>query len=94
MVRHGQFHRTTSHSGMSSNIVHRYFKKELEGSIILVRVNPVHLKGTELVVSPTGKVDHRELTFDEGIYDDLVADEFKEASPMEFHLYFSGLAGV
>ncbi len=79
---------------MSSNIVHRYFKKELEGSIILVRVNPVHLKGTELIIGSTGQVQQRELLFDEAIYDDLAADEFKEGSPMEFHLYFSGLAGV
>ncbi len=79
---------------MGSNIVHRYFRKEHEGLIILVRVDPIHLKGTELVISPTGHVDRRELILDEAIYDDLGADEFKEASPMEFHLYFSGLAGV
>lgn len=79
---------------MTSNIVHRYFKKELEGSLILVRVNPVHLKGTELIVHPGGIVDQRDLEFDETIYDDLTADDFKEASAMEFQLYFSGLAGV
>jgi len=79
---------------MGSNIVHRYFKKELEGSLILVRVNPVHLKGTELIISPNGHINQRELEFDEAIYDDLAADQFKEASAMEFQLYFSGLAGV
>ncbi|MBL7851499.1 MAG: hypothetical protein JNN04_11400 [Cyclobacteriaceae bacterium] len=79
---------------MSSNIVHRYFKKEWEGSIILVRVNPVHLKGTELVVHPDGTVDQRDLVFDEAIFDDLAADDFKESSALEFQLYFSGLAGV
>ena len=80
--------------GMSSNIVHRYFKKELDGSTILVMVNPIYLKGNELIISPKGKVDHRELAFDEQIFDDLAADDFKETSPLEFHLYFSGLAGV
>ncbi len=79
---------------MSSNIVHRYFKKEIDGSRVLVRVNPVHLKGTELIVSPSGQVARRDLTFDEAIFDDLKADEFEEASAMEFQLYFSGLAGV
>ncbi len=79
---------------MSSNIVHRYFKKEWEGSIILVRVNPIHLKGTELIVHANGVIDRRDLAFDEGIFDDLAADEFKESSPIEFQLYFSGLAGV
>lgn len=78
----------------SSNIVHRYFKKEWEGGCILVRVNPVHLKGTELIVQADGKVHRRDLDFDEAIFDDLAADDFKEASAMEFQLYFSGLAGV
>ncbi len=78
---------------MSSNIVHRYFKKELDGGTILVRVNPVYLKGTELQVHSNGKVDRRDLQFDEAIYTDLAADDFKEASALEFQLYASGLAG-
>ena len=78
---------------MSSNIVHRYFKKEWEGGHILVRVNPVHLKGTELIVRPDGKVEQRNLQFDEAIFEDLAADNFTEASALEFQLYFSGLAG-
>lgn len=80
-------------ANMSSNIVHRYFKKEVEGMLILVQVNPVFLKGTELVIHPTGKVDSRELQFDEAIYDDLGVDGFLETSAMEFQLYASGLAG-
>lgn len=79
---------------MSSNIVHRYFKKEWEGGWILVRVNPVHLRGTELIVRADGKVERRDLVFDEQIFDDLEADQFVEASALEFQLYFSGLAGV
>lgn len=79
---------------MSSNIVHRYFKKEVEGSLILVRVNPVHLKGTELIVGPDQKVERRDLDFDQAIFDDLALDGFEEASALEFQLYASGLAGV
>ena len=78
----------------SSNIVHRYFKKEWEGALILVRVNPLQWKGTELIVHPDGKVDRRDLEFDEAIFDDLAADAFTEASPLEFQLYLTGLAGV
>lgn len=78
---------------MSSNIVHRYFKREQAGQLILVRVDPVHLKGTELVVHPKGKVDSRDMEFDEAIYEDLQVDGFQEASPLEFHLYSTGLAG-
>ena len=79
---------------MSSNIVHRYFKKEWEGGWILVRVNPVHLKGTDLTVRSDGNVDRRDIEFDEGIFNDLAADDFVESSAMEFQLYFSGLAGI
>jgi hypothetical protein len=78
---------------MTSNIVHRYFKKEIDGMIILVRLNPIHLKGTELVIQ-AGKVDSRDLDFDESIYEDLNVDGFAETSALEFQLYASGLAGV
>lgn len=76
---------------MSSNIVHQYFKKELEGTKIIVKVNPIHLKGTEITVSPKGQVASRDLEFDEAILDDLREDGFIEASPLEFNLYASGL---
>jgi hypothetical protein len=76
---------------MSSNIVHQYFKKEVEGTKIMVKVNTIQLKGTELTISPKGKVSTRDLEFDEAILDDLKEDGFAEASPMEFNLYQAGL---
>ncbi|MDZ4714398.1 MAG: hypothetical protein SH819_02925 [Cytophagales bacterium] len=78
---------------MTSNIVHQYFKKAHEELIILVQVNPIHLKGTELTVAPRGSVSRRELEFDAAIFEDLRMDGFTETSPLEFHLYLSGLAG-
>lgn len=77
---------------MSSNIVHQYFKKELEGMKILVKVNPIQLKGTELMVPKKGEVQTRDLEFDEAIFDDLKEDGFVEVNPLEFNLYLSGLA--
>ena len=76
---------------MSSNIVHQYFKKDIEGSKIIVKINPIHLKGTELTILPDGKVESRDLEFDEAILDDLKEDGFEEASPLEFNLYQAGL---
>jgi hypothetical protein len=75
-----------------SNIVHQYFKKEFEDVTILVRVNPIQWKGTEITLSRGGEPEVRELEFDEEIFEDLQADGFKESSPLEFNLYFSGLA--
>ena len=77
---------------MSSNIVHQYFKKELNGTMVLVKVNPIQLKGIELTVKAGGIVESRSLEFDEAILDDLSKDGFVEASPLEFNLYLSGLA--
>jgi hypothetical protein len=76
---------------MSKNIVHQYFKKELEGAKILVKVNPIHLNGTELTVLKKGKVEARDLEFDAEIFQDLKADGFEEVNGMEFNLYLSGL---
>lgn len=77
---------------MSSNIVHQYFKKEEPGLKILVKVNPIHLKGTEIIIEADDKPSIRHLDFDAEIFDDLAADGFQESSPLEFNLYFKGLA--
>ncbi len=76
---------------MSKNIVHQYFKKELEDAKILIKLNPIQLKGTELTVLRKGEVEARDLEFDEGIFKDLEADGFQEVNAMEFNLYLSGL---
>ena len=76
----------------TSNIVHQYFKKEWEGSKILVKVNPIHWKGTEIVIDADGNAEARDLDFDAEILDDLKVDGFEPSSPLEFNLYYSGLA--
>lgn len=76
----------------SSNIVHQYFKKEFEGATILVKVNPILFTGSEITVHKSGEIEMRELEFDQAIFEDLAEDGFAEASPLEFNLYFSGLA--
>ena len=76
---------------MSKNIVHQYFKKEMEGAKILLKVNPIHLMGTELTILKKGEVEARDLEFDTEIFDDLKADGFEEVNAMEFNLYLSGL---
>ncbi|MEZ4972062.1 MAG: hypothetical protein R2820_02065 [Cyclobacteriaceae bacterium] len=76
---------------LKSNIVHRYFKKEIADGKILLKVDPVHLTGNELLVSNDGETRKRALAFDEQIWDDLEVDAFEEVSAMEFNLYSSGL---
>jgi Asp-tRNA(Asn)/Glu-tRNA(Gln) amidotransferase A subunit family amidase len=74
----------------NNNIVHQYFRKELEGEKILVKLNPIHLQGIELTISAKG-TEMRELEFDAEIVDDLKADGFAEVNAMEFNLYLAGL---
>ena len=75
-----------------SNIVHQYFRKKFDGSTILLKVNPILFKGTELTLLSTGEIEMRELELDEEIFEDLKIDGFEEASALEFNLYFSGIA--
>ena len=77
----------------NSNIVHQYFRKDFEDVKILVKVNPIMFTGIELTIGKDGKVQMREMEFDSEIFDDLDADGFQESSPLEFNLYFTGLAG-
>jgi hypothetical protein len=76
----------------SSNIVHQYFKKEFEEATILVKVNPILFTGVEITIPKSGDAEMRELEFDSEIFDDLAEDGFQQASPLEFNLYYSGLA--
>jgi hypothetical protein len=78
--------------GKGSNIVHNYFKKEFEGSLILVKVNPYTFLGSEITKHKNGELEFREMEFDADIFEDLKVDGFVEASPLEFNLYISGLA--
>lgn len=76
----------------NQNIVHQYFKKQHEGLLILVKVNPIHYSGTEITLEAGQPPSIREMQFDEAILDDLKADAFEVCSPLEFNLYHSGLA--
>ncbi|WOK07520.1 hypothetical protein RT717_02655 [Imperialibacter roseus] len=73
------------------DIIHQYYKKELEGFKILVQVNPESFRGTELIVHANGQIEKTKRVFDKDIFEDLAADEFKEGSPLEFNLYLKGL---
>ena len=77
--------------GKGSNIVHQYFRKEFDGFTILVKLNPIQLKATEITLMKGEQPEFRDIDVDESILEDLKADGFAEASPLEFNLYLSGL---
>ena len=73
---------------MAKAISH-YFKRIFDDYQVLVMVNPTDFTGIELIVHPNGKIEKTEMEFDEEIFDDLEADEFKSCSPLEFQLYLA-----
>lgn len=77
--------------GKGSNIVHQYFRRDFAGFKVLVKVNPLEFKGTEITRHDNGEIEMRDIEFDENIFDDLKADGFEESNPLEFNLYLSGL---
>ncbi len=74
----------------NSNIVHQYFRKEENGTKIIVRVNPIHWTGAELTITDAG-AEMREVELDSEVIDDLKIDGFKEVNAIEFNLYLAGL---
>lgn len=72
-------------------VIHQYFKKEIEGAKIIVQINPESWRGVELIIHPNGEVEKTKRTFDPDIFEDLAADEFRPSSPLEFNLYLKGL---
>jgi len=78
---------------MKKNIVHSYYKKEIDKHKILVQVNPETFQGVELIIHPDGKVEKTKIKYDEEIYEDLKVDDFKESSALEFNLYLKGVKG-
>ena len=74
------------------NSIHEYFRKEVDGYLILVQVDPNSLRGLELIISPDKKVRKSKRTFDPEIYDDLSHDNFTASSPLEFNLYLKGIS--
>ena len=76
---------------MKKEIIHQYFKKEMEEMKILVQINPENFRGLEIIAYPDGRMEQTKRQFEPDIYVDLEADEFEICSPLEFNLYLKGL---
>jgi hypothetical protein len=74
-----------------NNIIHQYFKKSIEGHLILLQVDAENLKGVELIVAPDGKIEKTKRVLDEHIFEDLEEDGFEKSHALEFNLYLKGL---
>ena len=72
-------------------MIHEYYKKETPEFKILIQLNPESLRGLELIVFPDRTIQKTKRVFDEEIYDDLAADDFRTCSPLEFNLNLKGI---
>jgi hypothetical protein len=75
-----------------SNIVHRYLRKKSDNSTILLRINPINNSGLKLTLLPGKDPQLDSVEFEETLWEDLTTDGFQEGNPLEFNLYYSGLA--
>jgi hypothetical protein len=66
--------------------ISQYFKRIFDDYQVLVQVNPDDFTGIELIVHPDGKLEKTLMEFDEEIFEDLEADEFKPCGALEFQL--------
>jgi hypothetical protein len=78
---------------LGSNIVHQYFKKDLEGMKILMKVDIIHLTAVELIVHGSGEITWNEIEIAEDGVERLAASGFQPSGALEFNLYDAGLAG-
>jgi hypothetical protein len=74
-----------------SNIVHRYLRKKSDTVTVLIKINPISLRGLKLTLMPGKAAELHQVDFEETIWDDLNVDGFEEANALEFNLYYSGL---
>ena len=75
----------------SSNIVHLYFKKEDKEGKVLLKVNPIHLTGVEIVIPAKGEPESNEIEVSTDFEKELTSEGFTATNPMEFNLYWAGL---
>ena len=75
----------------SSNIVHQYFRKEDEEGKTLLKINPIHYTGTQIIIPLKGEAEMHDIevpaTFETG----LAEEGYQPCNPFEFNLYSSGL---
>jgi hypothetical protein len=75
----------------ANNIVHLYFRKEDEHGKSLLKINPIHLTGLEIVVPAKGEPESHEIEVPDTFETELPKEGFEACSPLEFNLYLNGL---
>jgi hypothetical protein len=78
--------------GKTNNIVHLYFRKEDKEGKSLLKINPIHMTGTEIVIPVEGEPGSEEFEVPVDYEKSFSAQGYEACNPLEFNLYLSGLA--
>ncbi|MEM9856184.1 MAG: hypothetical protein AAF843_02440 [Bacteroidota bacterium] len=72
-------------------MIYEYFKREFEDFKVMIQLNPLNYEILELTIDKAQGISQRKLKADADIYQDLVEDDFKSSSPLEFNLLLKGI---
>lgn len=75
----------------TNNIVHLYFRKEDKEGKSLLKINPIHMTGIEIVIPVDGEAGSEEFEVPADYEKSFPAQGYEACNPLEFNLHLSGL---
>ena len=75
----------------TNNIVHLYFRKEDEEGKSLLKINPIHMTGVEIVVPVKGEPSSEEFEVPADYQASFASQGYEVSNPLEFNLHLNGL---
>jgi hypothetical protein len=75
----------------TNNIVHLYFRKEDAEGKSLLKINPIHMTGVEIVVPAKGEPSSEEFEVPADYQTSFAGQGYEVSNPLEFNLYLNGL---
>ena len=75
----------------TNNIVHLYFRKEDKEGKSLLKINPIHMTGIEIVIPVEGEPESEEFEVPVDYEKSFPEEGYQACNPLEFNLYLNGL---
>ena len=75
----------------TNNIVHLYFRKEDKDGKSLLKINPIHMTGIEIVIPVDGEPESEDFEVPADYEKSFLQQGYEACNPLEFNLYLNGL---
>jgi hypothetical protein len=75
----------------TNNIVHIYYRKEDKEGKSLLRINPIHMTGIEIVIPVEGEPETEEFEVPADYEATFPKEGYQVCNPLEFNLHLNGL---